>query len=76
MPALQIRHELCVRSPQFFFADQLAGLDRLIQEVHVLALYYHWSESDILRLPRPKRQRYLALLERWLSREPTRGIEV
>ncbi|MGH7620647.1 MAG: hypothetical protein ACREPM_25830 [Gemmatimonadaceae bacterium] len=47
----------------------MTGPDRLIEEVHVLALHYHWSESDILRLTRAKRQRYLALLERALSRD-------
>lgn len=34
----------------------------LYREVHVLALHYHWSESEILSLPRAKRQRYLGLL--------------
>lgn len=40
------------------------NLDRLYQEVHHLALHYHWSEAEILRLPRGKRQRYLGLLLR------------
>jgi hypothetical protein len=40
------------------------NLDRLYQEVHHLALHYHWSEADILRLPRSKRLRYLGLLVR------------
>jgi hypothetical protein len=36
----------------------------LYEEVHVLAMHYHWSESEILALTRSKRQRYLALLAR------------
>jgi hypothetical protein len=33
-------------------------------DVHVLACRYHWSEADILRLPRSRRKRYLALIDR------------
>lgn len=39
-------------------------LERLFEEVHYLALHYHWAEQAILDLPRVKRQRYLALLAR------------
>ncbi|NTV97147.1 MAG: hypothetical protein HGA75_17320 [Thiobacillus sp.] len=38
--------------------------DHLLQEVHQLALHYHWSEADILGLPRARRQRYLQLIDR------------
>ena len=38
------------------------NVDRLYTEVHHLALHYHWSERDILALPRGRRQRYLGLL--------------
>jgi hypothetical protein len=37
--------------------------DALFQEVHALALRYHWSERDILKLPLAKRRLYLALLD-------------
>ncbi len=36
----------------------------LFQEIHVLASAYHWSEADILRLPRSRRQIYLRLVDR------------
>lgn len=44
----------------------LAGgsADGLLAEVHVLASSYHWSEAEILALPRDRRRRYLALLDR------------
>jgi hypothetical protein len=42
----------------------MSSLDRLYDEVHVLALHYHWAERDILALPAAKRQRYLGLLAR------------
>jgi hypothetical protein len=34
----------------------------LYEEVHHLAFHYHWSEREILDMPRAKRRRYLALL--------------
>ena len=48
---------------------QLGG-DRLFAEVHALAFHYHWSESEILALPRPRRWRYLELLGRELEGRP------
>lgn len=38
--------------------------ERLYEEVHVLALHYHWGEPQILALATSKRRRYLALLAR------------
>jgi hypothetical protein len=35
------------------------GADRLLDEVEALAAAYHWSEQDILSLPRERRRRYL-----------------
>ena len=40
-----------------------------MEEIHVLALHYHWSEAEILGLPSPKRQRYLALLAQHLGQQ-------
>lgn len=37
--------------------------DRMIADVHRLALAYHWSEPEILALPLPRRRRYLSALE-------------
>jgi hypothetical protein len=36
----------------------------LLQEIHQIAAHYHWSEADILALPRTRRQRYLQLIDR------------
>jgi hypothetical protein len=38
-----------------------ASLD---EEVHTIAIAYHWSEQDILSLEREQRQRYLSLISR------------
>lgn len=42
------------------------GLDEYFfyHEIHTLASHYHWSEAEILDLPRSKRQRYLQLINR------------
>ena len=37
--------------------------DTLYEELHRIALHYHWSERAILRLPTSKRRRYLRLHE-------------
>ena len=38
--------------------------DQLLGEVHQIAWYYHWSEAEILALPRARRQNYLDLIDR------------
>jgi hypothetical protein len=37
---------------------------QLFDEIHALAWHYHWSEAEILSLPRERRQRYLARIDR------------
>lgn len=46
----------------------MGGLQRLYEEVHVIALHYHWPEREILALPVSRRRRYLALLARHVGR--------
>ena len=38
--------------------------NNLFAEIHMLAMYYHWSESDILALPSARRKLYLKLVDR------------
>lgn len=38
--------------------------DGLLGEVHQVAWYYHWSEAEILALPRARRHRYLGFIDR------------
>jgi len=64
---LQVRCPECGR-------EQLASLDHyspgvlnehfFYDEVHTLASHYHWSEAEILDLPKQKRRRYLELISR------------
>ena len=52
-----------------FFVQELSGrATHLLEDVHALALHYHWSERDILALPRERRDRYLDLLAASLRR--------
>jgi hypothetical protein len=46
----------------FFLAEGQRSREFLYREVHCLAYHYHWSEHEIMSLPREKRQKYIALL--------------
>jgi len=46
-----------------FFLQELRSNGRhLLREIHSLAFYYHWSETEILNLDRERRREYLSLL--------------
>lgn len=53
----------------FFFAELRAQQSQLLREIHHLAFHYHWSEADILGLPRSRRRAYLSLLSEALRRD-------
>jgi hypothetical protein len=53
----------------FFFDEMRRGARQLLREVHTLAFYYHWSESEILSLRRDRRRAYLGLLSDELRRD-------
>jgi hypothetical protein len=72
-PAVDL--EVCARCPHcrreltteldiqdFFFGELATSAEQLYQDVHLLALHYHWSEQEILALSRTKRERYLGIL--------------
>jgi hypothetical protein len=46
------------------YAALRASPARTLEDVHLLAWSYHWSEREILRLPRARRQFYLARVDR------------
>jgi hypothetical protein len=46
----------------FFFDEMRIAGGQLFKEVHTLAFYYHWTESEILGLARERRRLYLSLL--------------
>lgn len=47
----------------------MTGEEGLLREAFLLAYYLHWSWTDVLDLPIPDRQRYLALLTEQLRLE-------
>lgn len=46
----------------YFERELLGRQGSLLREVHTLAWHYHWSEADILALPRRRRRDYLTLI--------------
>jgi hypothetical protein len=46
----------------FFFDEMRIDSRQLFREIHSLAFYYHWSESEILGMVRERRRLYLSLL--------------
>jgi hypothetical protein len=51
----------------FFFQEISRRINRLYEEVHWLAFYYHWSEAEIMGMTSKKRLMYLNLLSDALS---------
>ena len=47
---------------RFFFGELRTDNELLYQEVHYLAYHYHWSEAEIMAMPRDKRARYIDVL--------------
>ncbi|MBI4650376.1 hypothetical protein HY745_03640 [Candidatus Desantisbacteria bacterium] len=52
----------------FFWKEIQIAKDDLWNEVHKLAFYYHWPESDILALSRWKRKMYLNYINNHINR--------
>lgn len=46
----------------FFFGELRTSRDLLYREVHYLAYHYHWSEREIMEMPRGKRRSYIEIL--------------
>ena len=52
----------CAIGPALRVSEAAPGTPRLLQQVAELAHAFHWSEREILDLPRDRRRRYSALL--------------
>lgn len=68
-PECSHQFTLAFDTTAFFFDEVAVRADELLHEVHALAFYYHWSESEILNLERGRRRKYLALLHDALRHE-------
>ena len=47
---------------EFFFGELRTSIDLLYREVHYLAYHYHWSEREIMDMPRERRRKYIEVL--------------
>lgn len=47
---------------EFLLRKLQINFDSFYREIHTLALWYHWSEAEIMALSREKRRRYLGLV--------------
>ena len=56
------RFEAPFELQDFFFGELRTSRDLLYREVHYLAYHYHWSEGEILSMPRDKRRQYIEVL--------------
>ncbi len=52
----------------FFFGELRSSRDLLYREVHYLAYHYHWSENEIMEMPKTRRQDYIAILSDEIER--------
>jgi hypothetical protein len=46
----------------FFFGEMRTSRDLLYREVHYLAYHYHWSEKEIMEMPKDQRRNYIEVL--------------
>jgi hypothetical protein len=53
---------------RFFFGELRTNNELLYQEVHHLAYHYHWSEAEIMAMPRTRRAVYLDVLSGEIER--------
>jgi hypothetical protein len=47
---------------RYLLGELRTDRELLYQEVHYLAFHYHWSETEIMAMPRDKRRTYIELL--------------
>lgn len=52
----------------FILGELRTSLDLLYREVHYLAFHYHWSEREIMAMPRKKRRKYIEILAEEIER--------
>lgn len=62
-PACQHEWQTLFDIVSFFWTEIGAQARRLLQEVHILAKFYGWRESDILAMGNFRRRQYLELME-------------
>lgn len=57
----------------FFFGELRTSRDLLYREVHYLAFHYHWSEKEIMEMPKGDRRNYIEILAEEIERLNSAG---
>jgi len=70
-PACGHRFDALFDTGSFLLQELQARAQRLVADVHLLALHYHWSERDILAMSASRRDHYLDLLGAEFARRST-----
>jgi len=70
-PACATEFAVVFDTAAFLLRELDARAARLLEEVHALALHYHWGERDILDMAATRRERYLSLLADTLNSSST-----
>ncbi|HEY3258079.1 MAG TPA: hypothetical protein VGJ64_04430 [Gemmatimonadaceae bacterium] len=68
-PACGTAFSIVFDTAMFFLQELDERAAQLTQEVHTLALHYHWSEREIMQMPRRRRTRYLELVSGAVARK-------
>ena len=66
-PACKNKVSVIFDTASYLSQEMAIHIENIYREVHMLAFYYHWSESDILGMNQRKRGRYLELLDETLK---------
>jgi hypothetical protein len=66
-PECGVEFVVCFDIQDFILQRISQASFQLYRQVHTLAWYYHWSESEILAMPPDKRSKYLDLLSETLT---------
>ncbi len=53
---------------RFLLHELRLNINLLYREVHYLAYHYHWSEHELMSMPRHKRRRYIEVLSNEIER--------
>jgi hypothetical protein len=66
-PACSKNFSVIFDTASYLSKEMASHMEHIYREVHMLAFYYHWSESDIMAMTQKKRERYLDLLDETLK---------
>ena len=61
-PACKTPFRVLFDAGEYLHRELASDRHRLLEEIHSLALHYHWGEAEIMAMPTGRRRRYLELL--------------